>query len=200
MSQKCHERNPHLRNHNMNSTDDSHYYIVPDVGFSLNQIQQEFDDLSASRVSDLEVESDFVPRHVEVEEDDREIPEWLNEMGEEDWASVLPTDSNESSLSSSPTHTVSYAELLASDQQPAACERQKRHYRKKTVNHSTRWSAQEQAIFVSGLNCLRGRDGASRLGPGVARMLSEMIGSRTAAQVRSHAQKYFKRLRQMRME
>lgn len=185
----------------MNCVDHSSYYIIPDDNMAFRQLQQEFEDLSAPKVSDLDVESDFLPRLAKVRADEREMPEWLSEMGEEDWVAAIPTDSNNSSLSSSPTHPASHAKLQGSEQQPA-CARQKRHYRKKNSHQPQRWSAQEEAIFLSGLRLHSSghQDGACRLGPGGARILAEMIGSRTAAQVRSHAQKHFKRLHKTEMQ
>eukprot|EP00961_Rhodomonas_salina_P028779 388188-Rhodomonas_salina.2 len=50
--------------------DESLFYIVPDVRGAFNQLEQDsfgFEDLAASKVSDLDVESFYVP--VKVEDD-----------------------------------------------------------------------------------------------------------------------------------
>jgi hypothetical protein len=66
------------------------------------------------------------------------------------------------------------------------------------------WTIEEHRLFVQALDKFRTKyteavdaDGKKTkgLGPGVAEMIATMIGTRNAAQVRSHAQKYFTRQR-----
>eukprot|EP00961_Rhodomonas_salina_P242167 3271621-Rhodomonas_salina.1 len=66
------------------------------------------------------------------------------------------------------------------------------------------WTPQEHERFVVALTMLRTekteavrKDGERSvgLGPGIAETIASMVGSRNAAQVRSHAQKYFLRKR-----
>mmetsp|Transcript_52718 Transcript_52718/g.107543 ORF Transcript_52718/g.107543 Transcript_52718/m.107543 type:complete len:213 (-) Transcript_52718:42-680(-) len=66
------------------------------------------------------------------------------------------------------------------------------------------WTQEEHELFVKGLERFRteeteaiGPDGKKTvgLGPGIAELLASMVGTRNPAQVRSHAQKYFLRVR-----
>mmetsp|Transcript_14554 Transcript_14554/g.29095 ORF Transcript_14554/g.29095 Transcript_14554/m.29095 type:complete len:164 (-) Transcript_14554:65-556(-) len=60
------------------------------------------------------------------------------------------------------------------------------------------WSEEEHMTFLSGIATCCPEETQLRcvgLGPGVAKTISDMIGTRSAAQVRSHAQKHFARLR-----
>eukprot|EP00286_Rhodomonas_abbreviata_P011857 CAMPEP_0181323014 /NCGR_PEP_ID=MMETSP1101-20121128/19545_1 /TAXON_ID=46948 /ORGANISM="Rhodomonas abbreviata, Strain Caron Lab Isolate" /LENGTH=171 /DNA_ID=CAMNT_0023430985 /DNA_START=42 /DNA_END=560 /DNA_ORIENTATION=+ len=75
------------------------------------------------------------------------------------------------------------------------------------VKRSQPWTTEEQTTFLRGLaqHCpegtkLVGRHGSQSvgLGPGIAQIISNMIGTRSAAQVRSHAQKHFQRIRRQR--
>mmetsp|Transcript_25072 Transcript_25072/g.50948 ORF Transcript_25072/g.50948 Transcript_25072/m.50948 type:complete len:173 (+) Transcript_25072:110-628(+) len=62
------------------------------------------------------------------------------------------------------------------------------------------WSKEEEAIFLCGISTHCPEETRLRcigLGPGVAQLISDMIVTRSAAQVRSHAQKYFQRLRRL---
>jgi len=77
---------------------------------------------------------------------------------------------------------------------------------KKEKKRLIAWTKEEHKRFVAGLEQLRterteaiGPDGKKTvgLGPGVAEALSAMVGTRSAAQVRSHAQKHFLRERRL---
>lgn len=73
---------------------------------------------------------------------------------------------------------------------------------KKGEKKPSPWTKDEQEVFLAGLvkfGCDKaklGEDGrvSVGLGPGVARKIANMIGTRNALQVRSHAQKHFQRL------
>jgi hypothetical protein len=182
----------------MLSIDDVVYGIVPDPASALMQLEEDsLEEFSECRVSDLQVEAIFSPIK--------------SEEGEGEWSTVTlpPRDSNSSSSSSSPTHETKLVATqpprrsLSSEAPPQCPSTQKRHYRKRACGHPAPWTAEEQAIFLTGLaqlSCDRSHTGSVGLGPGVARMLAEMIGSRTAAQVRSHAQKHFQRLARLRAD
>ena len=65
------------------------------------------------------------------------------------------------------------------------------------------WSAEEETVFQNGIETYCPGEEQGRcigLGPGVAQMISDNIGTRSPAQVRSHAQKHFTRLRLARGE
>ena len=66
------------------------------------------------------------------------------------------------------------------------------------------WTIEEHQLFLQGMARYRtvsdeaiGRNGevSVGLGAGIAELISMMVGTRSAAQVRSHAQKHFQRLR-----
>jgi len=82
--------------------------------------------------------------------------------------------------------------------------RRKRGGTNKNAAPSRPWTKDEHAKFLAGLKACNvdmhkavGRNGnlSVGLGQGVAQMITIMVGSRSAAQVRSHAQKHFQRLR-----
>eukprot|EP00961_Rhodomonas_salina_P250166 3381584-Rhodomonas_salina.2 len=79
----------------------------------------------------------------------------------------------------------------------------KRNYKRRALRLPSAWSPEEETVFLAalaqfGLDHPKSSGHMSvGLGPGVARHIAEMIGSRTPSQVRSHAQKHFERLHKM---
>eukprot|EP00287_Rhodomonas_sp_CCMP768_P007662 CAMPEP_0196722606 /NCGR_PEP_ID=MMETSP1091-20130531/4934_1 /TAXON_ID=302021 /ORGANISM="Rhodomonas sp., Strain CCMP768" /LENGTH=180 /DNA_ID=CAMNT_0042064351 /DNA_START=11 /DNA_END=553 /DNA_ORIENTATION=- len=176
---------------NTSSLDDFVFYIVPDVSNALDQLEHDpfhFDeDFAESKLSNLEVDMYFQPIKVEAEE----------------WSGAHPSDSNNSSLTSSPTNEPETKPVVSTHGSSSTTPSRpaKRQYRKRALGQPAPWTAEEETIFLMGLDqfgCSRSETGSVGLGPGVARMLAEMIGTRTASQIRSHAQKHFQRIAKMR--
>mmetsp|Transcript_23257 Transcript_23257/g.46675 ORF Transcript_23257/g.46675 Transcript_23257/m.46675 type:complete len:259 (-) Transcript_23257:46-822(-) len=96
----------------------------------------------------------------------------------------------------SESNQVEQAKSEASDGSPA----------KKSRRRCCPWTAEEHERFLTALEKFRTKDTQARqpngkvsdgLGPGIAEIIAVFIGTRNIAQVRSHAQKHFQRMRKM---
>lgn len=114
--------------------------------------------------------------------------------------------SDEDSWRSSPAeHSLSphgISSASASQSQPQRTR--KKHGKRKEKVRLRAWTDDEHERFVYALDKFRtekteavGPNGERSvgLGPGIAEVIATMVGTRNAAQVRSHAQKYFKKQR-----
>ncbi len=81
-----------------------------------------------------------------------------------------------------------HSESLASSPKPETVKMES-----KTKKRAVPWSNEEHQRFVVALKRFNGDD--QSLAPGVADMIAITLGTRTPALVRSHAQKYFAKLR-----
>ncbi len=162
------------------SVDDAVFFLAPDPWTFAELLCDD------SFVADSVVVSDFHPVQPGLDNPSASRPHVDQVWGSD----TDPTDDMASTQSPIETSTPLPA--------PAKSKEKKRATEKKP----SPWTNEEQKIFLAGLACFEcektrvAEDGhvSVGLGPGVARMIAGMIGTRNASQVRSHAQKHFHRL------